>query len=162
MPEGIASFLHILGSAGRQLFDGMPLVIPSFVHVVGCFGRQLFHGMPQVISPFVDVVGSVGRQLFDGMPVVGSQAPILLFNLDLENTFLWLRELLPISRMSSVQELSGLGNCTGLRFQKYLQDPRHQFCYSAFTWKMHFYGSVSSYPFRAFPLFKNCPGLEIA
>ena len=27
---------------------------------------------------------------------------------------------------------------------------------------MHFYGSVSSYPFRTFPLFKNCPGLEIA
>ena len=42
-PEGIASFPRILGSAGRQLFDGMPFVIPSFFDVVGCFGRQHFH-----------------------------------------------------------------------------------------------------------------------
>ena len=55
---------YILGSVGRQLFDGMPPVIPSFVDVVGSFGRQLFHRMPQIIPSFVDVVGCFGRQLF--------------------------------------------------------------------------------------------------
>ena len=75
---------------------------------------SFLHATTEGIASFVDVVGSVGRQLFDGMPVVGSQAPILLFNLYLENAFLWLRELLPISHISSVQELPGLGNCTGL------------------------------------------------
>ena len=85
------------------------------------------HGMPEAIPSFVDVVGCFGRQLFHGSP-----APILLFNLYLENAFLWVYELLPISHISSVQELSGLGNCTGLRFHKYLQDPRLHFIIQPF------------------------------
>ena len=54
-----------------------------------------------------------------------------------------------------------LVNSTGLGFQKHFQDPRRQFCYSTFAWKTHFYGSVSTYQFRAFSLFKNCPSLRI-
>ena len=108
----------------KGIVNGMPEVRPSFIDVLGSFGRQLFHGMPEVIPQACKFHRPGIPKTFPGSP-----APILLLNLCLENSFLWFREHLPISRIFSVQELPELGNSTGSGFQTYFQNPWRQFCY---------------------------------